>query len=240
MAKNYYEILGVSKTANADELKSAYRKLAKQYHPDMYADKSDAEKKAAEEKFKEINHAYDVLSDEQKRAAYDRFGDENGPQPGEGFGGFGGFSGASGGFGFDVDDLFSTIFSGFGGTGRPSRNGPMRGRDILVSLVITFEEAVFGSQKTVSVKRVESCAACHGTGAKDGNAFKVCPQCKGAGRVNVTQRTPFGQISTQSECPTCKGSGRVIIEKCSACGGQGRIERQRDVKVNIPAGIDSA
>lgn len=239
MAKNYYEILGVSKTANADELKSAYRKLAKQYHPDMYADKSDAEKKAAEEKFKEINHAYDVLSDEQKRAAYDRFGDENGPQPGEGFGGFGGFSGASGGFGFDVDDLFSTIFSGFGGTGRPSRNGPMRGRDILVSLVITFEEAVFGSQKTVSVKRVESCAACHGTGAKDGNAFKVCPQCKGAGRVNVTQRTPFGQISTQSECPTCKGSGRVIIEKCSACGGQGRIERQRDVKVNIPAGIDS-
>lgn len=239
MAKNYYEILGVSKTATGDEIKSAYRKLAKQYHPDLYTTKSDAEKKAAEEKFKEINHAYEVLSDEQKRAAFDTYGDENGPQGGAG--GFGGFSGFGDASGFGFDDIFSSIFSGFGGgSSRANRaNAPRRGQDILVGLNITFEEAVFGTQKTVSVKRVENCPHCDGTGAKDGKAFKVCTQCNGRGRVSVTQRTPFGQISTESVCPSCHGTGKIITEKCSHCSGQGRSEKVREVKVNIPAGIDA-
>ncbi len=237
-AKNYYEILGVEKTATADELKLAYRKLAKKYHPDMYVSASEQEKKDAEAKFKDINHAYEVLSDPQKRAAYDTYGDENGPQAGAGFGGF---SGGAGGFGFDMDDIFSSIFSGFGGgSSRAQRaNAPQRGQDILVGINLTFEEAAFGTQKTVSVKRVENCPDCKGTGAKDGTAFKVCSQCKGSGRVTMTQRTPFGQVSTQGVCPTCHGTGKIITDKCTSCGGVGRFEKVREVKVNIPAGIDS-
>ncbi len=235
MAKNYYEILGVEKTANADELKSAYRRLAKKYHPDVYANATDAEKKDAEAKFKDINHAYEVLSDPQKRSAYDTYGDENGPQMGAG-----GFGGGAGGFGFDMDDIFSTIFSGFGGgsTRQNRANAPQRGQDILVGVTITFEEAVFGVQKSVSVRRVENCPDCKGTGAKGGTAFKVCSHCGGSGRVTMTQRTPFGQVSTQGVCPTCGGKGRIVTEKCTSCGGQGRFERTREVKVNIPAGID--
>ena len=237
-AKNYYEILGVEKTATADELKLAYRKLAKKYHPDMYVSASEQEKKDAEAKFKDINHAYEVLSDPQKRAAYDTYGDENGPQAGAGFGGF---SGGAGGFGFDMDDIFSSIFSGFGGgSSRAQRaNAPQRGQDILVGVNLTFEEAAFGTQKTVSVKRVENCPDCKGTGAKDGTAFKVCSQCNGSGRVTMTQRTPFGQVSTQGVCPTCHGTGKIITDKCTSCGGVGRFEKVREVKVNIPAGIDS-
>lgn len=237
-AKNYYEILGVEKTATADELKLAYRKLAKKYHPDMYVSASEQEKKDAETKFKDINHAYEVLSDPQKRAAYDTYGDENGPQAGAGFGGF---SGGSGGFGFDMDDIFSSIFSGFGGgSSRAQRaNAPQRGQDILVGVNLTFEEAAFGTQKTVNVKRVENCPDCKGTGAKDGTAFKVCSQCKGSGRVTMTQRTPFGQVSTQGVCPSCHGTGKIVTDKCTSCGGVGRFEKVREVKVNIPAGIDS-
>ncbi len=237
-AKNYYEILGVEKTATADELKLAYRKLAKKYHPDMYVSASEQEKKDAEAKFKDINHAYEVLSDPQKRAAYDTYGDENGPQAGAGFGGF---SGGTGGFGFDMDDIFSSIFSGFGGgSSRAQRaNAPQRGQDILVGVTLTFEEAAFGTQKTVNVKRVENCPDCKGTGAKDGTAFKVCSQCKGSGRVTMTQRTPFGQVSTQGVCPSCHGTGKIITDKCTSCGGVGRFEKVREVKVNIPAGIDS-
>ncbi len=243
-AKNYYEILGVEKTATADELKLAYRKLAKKYHPDMYVSASEQEKKDAEAKFKDINHAYEVLSDPQKRAAYDTYGDENGPQAGAGFGGFGGFGSdgtGAGGFGFDMDDIFSSIFSGFGGgSSRAQRaNAPQRGQDILVGVNLTFEEAAFGTQKTVNVKRVENCPDCKGTGAKDGTAFKVCSQCKGSGRVTMTQRTPFGQVSTQGVCPTCHGTGKIITDKCTTCGGVGRFEKVSEVKVNIPAGIDS-
>ena len=243
-AKNYYEILGVDKTATADELKLAYRKLAKKYHPDMYVSASEQEKKDAEAKFKDINHAYEVLSDPQKRAAYDTYGDENGPQAGAGFGGFGGFGSdgtGAGGFGFDMDDIFSSIFSGFGGgSSRAQRaNAPQRGQDILVGVNLTFEEAAFGTQKTVNVKRVENCPDCKGTGAKDGTAFKVCSQCKGSGRVTMTQRTPFGQVSTQGVCPTCHGTGKIITDKCTTCGGVGRFEKVSEVKVNIPAGIDS-
>lgn len=246
--KNYYDILGVSKTASADELKSAYRKLAKKYHPDLYTNASEAEKKNAEAKFKEINHAYDVLSDPQKRAAYDEYGSENGPVGGggsgfSGFGGFGGFGGSHSGqgFGFDMDDIFSSIFSGFGG-GRSQQsraNAPQRGSDIRVGMTLTFEEAAFGVQKKISVKRVENCAACNGTGAKDGKAFKTCTNCNGTGRITQVQRTPFGQFSSTGVCPTCKGTGKVITETCKTCGGQGRTERVREITVNVPAGIDN-
>lgn len=246
MAQNdYYEILGVDKKASADELKSAYRKLAKKYHPDMYSSASDAEKKEAEAKFKEINHAYDVLSDPQKREIYDTYGSEDGAMGGGagGFGGFSGFGGAHGGqgFSFDMDDIFSSIFSGFGG-GRSSQsraNAPQRGSDIRVGLTLTFEEAAFGVQKKINVRRVESCSACNGTGAKDGKAFKTCTNCNGTGRVTQVQRTPFGQFSSTGVCPVCKGRGKVITETCKSCGGQGRVERAREITVNVPAGIDN-
>ena len=239
--KNYYETLGVSKTASADELKSAYRRLAKQYHPDLYAGKPEADKKQAEEKFKEINHAYDVLSDPQKRAAYDQYGSENGPQfGGGGAGGFGGFGGGAGGFGLDMDDIINSFFGGFGGGGRQSNraNAPQNGKDIGIRLTITFEEAVFGVEKTVSVKRVENCPDCKGTGAKDG-AVKTCSTCGGSGTVTQTQRTPFGQFQTTNVCPNCKGKGKVAVEPCPTCKGQGRTEKTREVKINIPAGIDN-
>ena len=243
--KDYYEILGVDKKASADELKSAYRKLAKKYHPDLYTNASEAEKKNAEEKFKEINHAYDVLSDPQKRAAYDEYGSENGPMGGGtgGFGGFGGFGGTRGGqgFSFDMDDIFSSIFSGFGGgrTQQSRANAPQRGSDIRVGLTLTFEEAAFGVQKKINVRRVENCSACNGTGAKDGKAFKTCTNCNGTGHVTQVQRTPFGQFSSTGVCPVCKGKGRVVTETCKSCGGQGRIERIREITVNVPAGIDN-
>lgn len=237
MANNYYEILGLERTASEDEIKSAYRRLAKKYHPDLYASASDAEKKEAEEKFKEINHAYEVLSDPKKKETYDRFGDENGPQMGEGFGGFS----SGGGFGIDIDDIFSTFFGGFGGGGsRTSRaSAPQRGRDILTSLTLTFEEAAFGTQKNVNIKRLETCKSCGGNGAKGGTAYKICSQCGGSGRVTVTQRTPFGQVSSTNVCPSCKGKGRVVTDKCPDCGGQGYFEVAREVKVNVQAGIDS-
>ena len=243
--KDYYEILGVDKKASADELKAAYRKLAKKYHPDLYTNASEAEKKNAEEKFKEINHAYDVLSDPQKRAAYDEYGSENGPMGGGtgGFGGFGGFGGTRGGqgFSFDMDDIFSSIFSGFGGgrTQQSRANAPQRGSDIRVGLTLTFEEAAFGVQKKINVRRVENCSACNGTGAKDGKAFKTCTNCNGTGHVTQVQRTPFGQFSSTGVCPVCKGKGRVVTETCKSCGGQGRIERIREITVNVPAGIDN-
>lgn len=238
MAQSYYDILGISKTATAEQVKTAYRQLAKKYHPDMFTNASDAEKKEAEVKFKEVNHAYEVLSDVQKRKMYDTYGNENGPQPGSGFGG----AGAGAGFGFDVDDIFSTIFNGFGGGNSRAKNNPKaphRGQDILKNLNLTFEEAVFGVQKTVTIKRVENCLHCAGTGAKEGKAFKVCPQCNGRGKVQQSQRTPFGVINTEGICPSCKGAGKIITDKCPHCAGHGRKEQSRDIKVNIPAGIDA-
>ncbi len=235
---NYYETLGVDKSATKDQLKSAYRNLAKKYHPDMYSTASAEEKKKAEEKFKEINHAYEVLSDDNKRAAYDTYGDENGPMGGGG--GAGGFHWSTSGDGFDMDDIFSTIFSGFtGGSGRKSSraNRAVRGEDIVVELNITFEEAAFGCEKEVKIRRTENCKTCGGTGAKDSSSVKTCTKCGGKGVVNVTQRTVFGQVSTQTVCPDCKGKGRIITEKCTACGGRGKTEQIRTINVNVPAGI---
>ena len=238
MAKNYYEILGVEKSASPEELKAAYRKLAKKYHPDLFTTASDEEKKKAEEQFKEINHAYDVLSDPQKKAAYDAYGDENGPQPGAG--GFGGFGGQGGGFGgFNMDDIFSSIFEGFGGGRNSNPNGPRRGQDILTAATITFDEAAFGVQRIVSIKRYESCPDCKGTGAKDGTAYKTCTKCGGRGKVMMRQNSIFGTVTTETACPDCKGRGRIITETCKTCNGQGRSEKLRDVKINIPAGIDN-
>ncbi len=237
--KSYYDILGVPKTATADELKSAYRRLAKQYHPDMYAGKSDAEKKNAEEKFKEINHAYDVLSDPQKKAAYDQYGSENGPQFGGGGSGFGGFGG--GGFSMDMDDIINSFFGGFGGGGRSSgsrSNAPQNGQDILVGISLTFEEAAFGVLKKVNVRRVENCPTCGGTGAKPGG-MKTCPNCHGSGVVTQIQNTAFGRFQSQSACPHCKGKGKIVSDPCPTCGGQGRGEKTREVSVNIPAGIEN-
>ena len=206
------------------------------YHPDRFATASEDEKKKAEEQIKEINHAYDVLSDPQKKAAYDAYGDENGPQPGSG--GFGGFGG-SGGFGINMDDIFSTIFEGFGGGRSSNANRARRGQDILTAATITFDEAAFGVQRIVSVRRVENCPDCNGTGAKDGKAFKQCSKCNGTGEVQTVQRTPFGQFSSRTVCPDCKGRGKIITETCKTCNGQGRFEKTRDVKINIPAGIDN-
>lgn len=230
-----YGILGVSKQATKDELKSAYRKLAKQYHPDMFSTASEEEKKKAEAKFKEINHAYEVLSDDQKRAAYDTYGNENGP-----VGGGGGFNWSSSAEGFDMDDIFSTIFNSFTGGGRrrgSSANRAVRGDDIMATVTITFEEAAFGCEKEIKFKRTENCKYCGGTGAKGGTAFKTCPKCNGTGTVNVTQSTVFGRVSTTTTCPDCKGKGKIITEKCPNCNGKGRNVETRAINAKIPAGI---
>lgn len=238
--KDYYGLLGVDKNATADEIKSAYRKMAKKYHPDTLANASTQEKKAAEEKFKQISHAYDVLSDPQKKEVYDRFGDEN--PAAAGAGGFSqGFSSTGGAF--DFDDILSSIFSGFGGMGgtrsSTQRTSVQRGQDILVGLSISFEEAAFGAEKVISIRRVENCPSCKGTGAKDASSFKTCSACGGSGRVQSVQRTPFGQFSSVVSCPTCKGKGKVVEHVCPACEGNARREYTREIKVNIPAGIDN-
>lgn len=239
--KDYYGLLGVGKNATDAELKSAFRRKAKQFHPDTFATKTPAEKKEAEEKFKEINHAYDVLSDSNKRAVYDQYGDEN---AGGGFGGFDGFSQGFSSNSFDFDDIISSIFGGgFGGSSRSSKsqrqNMPQSGQDILVGLSLTFEEAAFGVEKEVNVRRVENCPACHGSGAKNGTSFKTCPNCGGSGQVKSVQKTPFGQFSSVVPCPTCKGMGKVVEEVCPKCNGNSRREFTRKIKVNIPAGIDN-
>ncbi len=231
MAKDYYKILGVDKSASEDEIKSAYRKLAKKYHPDLNKDNPQAA-----EKFKEINEAYEVLSDSQKRKNYDQFGSADGAQfSGFGSNGGGGFSGFdfSGGF----DDIFGDIFSAFGGTRARSQRA-YRGEDINLSLNITLKEACLGTTKTISLTRIETCPKCSGTGAKDGNKFSTCPDCKGAGRVRYQQSTIFGTTIREGECQTCGGSGKIIKEKCSYCMGKGVVKVQKNIDIKIPAGID--
>lgn len=233
--RDYYEVLGVQKGCSEDELKKAYRQMAKKYHPDLHPDD-----KEAEAKFKEVNEAYEVLSDPQKRSRYDQFG-HAGVDPS--FGGGAGGAYGSGGFGFDMGDI-GDIFEGFfgGGFGGSSRrqnpNAPRRGTDIRIQVAISFFEACKGVSKTVSVNRSESCPDCHGTGAENGTAMKTCPDCNGTGQVRYQQRTPFGVISSQRPCDKCQGKGKIIEKSCSKCAGRGSVSNTKKVEIQIPAGID--
>ena len=236
--RDYYEVLGVSKDADAKEIKKAYRKLAMKYHPDK-----NPGDKAAEEKFKEINEAYEVLSDEEKRSTYDRFGHDGlngqaGFGGGQGFGGFGG-SGGFGGFEDIFGDIFGSGFGGFGGSGSSSRRrGPRRGADIRQSVTIKFEEAAFGKKIKVKINRSEECDECHGSGAKPGTTKKTCPTCHGSGTVQSVQRTPFGNIASQRTCSTCDGEGEINESPCNKCHGKGSVRKTKTIEVDIPAGID--
>lgn len=227
--KDYYETLGVNKDASADEIKSAYRRLAKKYHPDLNKDNKDAA-----EKFKEVNEAYEVLGDEKKRANYDQFGNAEGqPNFGDFFGGNGGgFSQGFGGFG----DLFGDLFGAFGGgRGRTVE----RGEDIDVQMTISFEEAAFGVKKEINIPKIEKCGSCSGTGAKNGKEFSTCSTCHGTGRVRYSQQTIFGTTIQEGPCKECNGTGRIVKEKCSDCNGKGYKKITKSVKLNIPAGIDN-
>ena len=227
--RDYYEVLGVKKDATADEIKKAFRKLTKENHPDLHPGD-----KACEERFKEANEAYEVLSDEEKRRKYDQYGHAAfDPNAGFGGGGFGDFSGF-GGFG----DIFSDIFGGFGGTTRANPNAPRRGENVRATVNIGFEEAAFGCKKQVTIAKVETCADCKGTGCAPGTTPEVCPDCKGTGQVTVNQRTPFGVMQSSSPCSKCRGSGKIIHQPCKTCRGMGSVRRQHKVEVNIPAGID--
>ena len=225
MAKDFYEVLGVSKTASADEIKSAYRKLAKKYHPDLNKDNPDASAK-----FKEVNEAYEVLSDETKRSNYDQFGSADGNPYANAGAGFGG----AGGFGFE--DIFTNIFSGFGG-GRARNSAPI-GSDIVLKMHLTFNEAVNGVSKNVSFSRVETCADCKGTGAKNGTEFNICSSCNGSGRIRYQQETFIGMVVNETNCKICGGSGRVIKERCATCSGKGSSRQNVNINIDIPAGID--
>ncbi len=238
--KDYYEVLGTAKTASADEIKSAYRRLAKKYHPDVFATAEESKKKEAEIRFKEIQHAYDVLSDPQKRAAFDQYGSEEGPtMSGFGQGGFNPFGGGGGGAG-GFDDIINNIFTSFTGGGRASGRRARDGDDLEFTLNLSFKEACFGiKDKDITFSRIEKCPTCKGTGAKDSSSIKTCPKCGGSGVINVQQRTPFGVMQTQRTCDECGGEGKIISEKCPDCHGKGRIRKQRTLKINIPAGVDN-
>lgn len=230
--QDYYEILGVNKSASQDEIKKAYRQMAKKYHPDMNPGDSEAEKK-----FKEVNEAYGILSDEQKKAQYDQFGHAAFEQGGAGgYGGFGGF-GAGGFEGFDMGDIFSSIFGG--GSSRSSRaNGPIDGDDILVRVSLTFEEAVFGCKKEVSFGKIQKCSDCSGTGAEKGTSAERCSRCNGTGTIRVQQRTVLGMMQSTSSCPECGGTGKIIKKPCQNCKGKGLVKITKKLEVSIPAGID--
>ena len=230
--RDYYEVLGVNKGASEDEIKRAYKKMARKYHPDLNPDN-----KEAEEKFKEVNEAYEVLSDADKKARYDQYG-HAGVDPNFGAGGFGG--GFDGSFDFgDLGDIFGSFFGGgFGGGRRTNPNAPQRGESIRLSVTISFEEAAFGCEKEVSVDRYETCAVCHGSGCADGTSPEVCPDCHGSGYVTVQQRTPFGVMQSSQPCSRCGGKGKIIKSPCSKCHGSGKTSSTKRVEVKVPAGID--
>ena len=235
--RDYYEVLGISKSATDDEIKSAYRKTAKKYHPDLRPDD-----KASEDKFKEASEAYEVLSDKEKKSRYDQFG-HAGVDPSYGAGA-GGFGGGFGGGGVDLGDLFGDLFGGgFGGFGGSSRsrqnpNAARRGADIRVSLVLSFMEAVHGCKKTVSVNRQDACSECGGSGAAKGTSPESCPDCHGSGFVTVQQRTPFGVMQSSRPCSRCGGKGKIIKSPCAKCHGTGNVGTAKRVEVTVPAGID--
>lgn len=228
--RDYYEVLGVSRTAADDEIKKAYKKLAKQNHPDLNPDS-----KTAEDKFKEISEAYEILSDREKRARYDQFGHAG---AGGDFGGFGG-QGDFGGFG----DIFDMFFGGGGGGGfgggGSQRPTAQRGADLRLDLSITFEEAAFGVEKDVEIPRMENCDVCGGSGAEPGTNPKTCNVCGGSGKVRSAQSTPFGQFQTVKACHRCHGAGTIIEKVCKHCEGSGRVRKERKIHVKIPAGVDS-
>lgn len=227
---DYYEILGVSKDASKDEIKSAFRKKARQLHPDV--------NKAldAEEKFKELGKAYETLSDDNKRATYDQYGEDG--LKNAGFDTNGPFAG---GFG-DLNDIFESFFGGFGGFGfggRPDPNAPQRGDDLRYDVKLKFEDAVFGINKEIKFDHLELCPDCHGTGAEKGSSKKTCPQCGGTGQVKTVTRTPLGNFAQITTCPHCQGSGQIIDKPCKTCQGQGMINRERKIEIKIPAGVDN-
>ena len=234
--RDYYEVLGVGKDADAKEIKKAYRKLAMKYHPDKNPGDKDAE-----EKFKEINEAYEVLSDEEKRSTYDRFGHDGlngqgGFGGGQGFGGFGGSG--FGGFEDIFGDIFGSSFGGGFGSSSSRRRGPKRGADIRQSVTISFEDAAFGKKIKVKINRSEECEECHGSGARPGTSKKTCPTCHGSGTVQSVQRTPFGNIASQRTCSTCNGEGEINESPCNKCHGKGSVRKTKTIEVDIPAGID--
>lgn len=233
--RDYYEVLGIQRGASDDEIKRAYRSLAKKYHPDM-----NPGDKEAEQKFKEINEAYAVLSDSEKKARYDQYGFA-GVDPsaggGAGFGDFGGFGGFDfGGSGFD--DILNSFFGG-GGSSSSRRNGAVDGNDIIYRLTLTFEEAAFGVKKEISYAKIEKCSECEATGAAKGSTVEKCPTCGGTGQVRRTQRTALGMFQTTGVCDDCHGSGKKITNPCSNCSGKGYIRVTKKLEVSIPAGIDN-
>ncbi|MBR4395855.1 MAG: molecular chaperone DnaJ [Eubacteriaceae bacterium] len=238
--RDYYEVLGVDKNATADDIKKAYRKLAMKYHPDR-----NPGDKTAEAKFKEINEAYQILSNEDERARYDQFGfaGVDGSQGGYDAGGFSGFSGFSGG---DFSDIFSDLFSTFGGggdysgfSGYSSSAGPKKGSDLRVNLTITFDEAVSGVEKKIKLNRMEACRKCGGSGAAPGTSQKTCPKCHGTGQVKTSSRTILGMMQTVTTCDQCHGTGQVVEKPCPDCSGSGVTKATRTITVNIPAGVDT-
>lgn len=236
--RDYYEVLGVSRNATEDEIKKAYRQLAKKYHPDM-----NQGNKEAEAKFKEVNEAYEVLSDKDKKAKYDQFGhagvDPNGfGGAGGGFGG--GFGGFEGGFG-DLGDIFDMFFggSGFGSSASKRKAGPEKGADLKYELEIDFEEAAFGVKKDIQITRNETCTDCHGSGAKAGSGIETCKACGGTGEIRYTQTTVFGRVVNVRPCEHCHGEGKIIKDPCPTCSGRGIVRKSRKIKLDIPAGVDT-
>ncbi len=226
--RDYYEVLGVDRSADESTIKKAYRSLAKKYHPDMNPGDKEAEKN-----FKEVNEAYAVLSDPDKKAKYDQFGHSAFEAGGGGYGDFSGFSGMD----FDISDIFSSFFGGgMGGSG--ARRGPVRGEDINVRLTLDFEEAVFGAKKEISYQRIQKCGECAGSGAAKGTSPKTCPTCGGSGRVRVQQRTPLGIMQTQKNCDACRGTGKIVEKPCDSCRGNGYVRATKKLDVSMPAGID--
>lgn len=226
--KDYYEILNVSKDASLDEIKSSYRKLAKKYHPDL-----NPNDKEAEQKFKDINEAYEVLSDPEKRRRYDRFGEA-------GVNGQGGFSQDFSGFGDIFDDIFDIFGGGFSRSTSSSRKrGPVAGSDLRYDLVLDFNEAVFGVEKEIQIRKSETCSNCHGSGVKPGSSKETCKKCNGTGEVRYAQQTPFGQFVRVSTCDACGGTGEIIKEKCPVCKGTGKEIKRKKIKVKVPAGVNN-
>ena len=241
--RDYYEVLGLKKGATEDEIKSGFRKKAMDYHPDK-----NPGDKAAEEKFKEVNEAYSILSDKEKKDLYDRFGhagvDPNSGFGAGGFGNFGGFGGGGGSYSTtDFSDLFGDLFGGmFGGGGTSSgrrRSGPQKGRDLQQGLRISFKDAAFGTKRKIRLKRQMDCPDCKGTGAKDGTAKHTCEKCHGSGKVQMQQNTPFGSFTNITTCPACHGSGEVIDSPCPKCQGTGKVMKEFTINVDIPAGVDN-